>query len=80
MSDPESIRTLLLVGIGVVLVAGVLVARFLTKLAIKGALLVVLALVGVTLWTQRSSLADCARDCSCRVLGQDIEVDGCPDR
>lgn len=78
LSDPEQLRTTILIGLAVLVVVALLVARLLTKLVLKAAILAVLAIVGVALWTQRSSLADCAEDCSCRVFGRDLEVDGCP--
>ena len=78
--DADALRTGALVVLAVVVVLGVLVARFVQKMVVKVVLLGVLVGVGVLVWAERIELGDCARTCDCRLLGRDVEVPRCLDR
>jgi hypothetical protein len=59
---------------GLLVVAGLVIARFVQRLL---TMMLGLALVGgllVALWVQRSDLQDCQATCSCRLFGQDVQV------
>jgi hypothetical protein len=62
---------LVLLGVGLLLILR-LVKAVVMKV-IWSALIIVLALL---IWSQRTVLEECRQTCSCRVLGQDIEVSG----
>lgn len=72
--DAEKLRWLLLAPIGLVTAGLYLVLRFVRKLLTRGALVVVLVGLGVSLWLQRADLADCAQDCSCSLFGRAVQV------
>ncbi len=72
--DPDQLRTIVILVILAILVLMFLVARFVQKLVIKGAVLAVLAGLAVGLWVQRGDLADCAETCECSLFGMDVEV------
>lgn len=72
--DTEKLRWLLLAPIGLVTAGLYLVLRFVRKLLTRGALVVVLVGLGVSLWLQRADLADCAQDCSCSLFGRAVQV------
>ena len=77
--DPSDLRTIALVGIGVVVVLWLLVLRMVQKMVLKVVFLGALAGVGVYLWSQRSALDDCRATCACTFAGFDVDVPGCPD-
>lgn len=72
--DTEKLRWLLLAPIGLVTAGLYLVLRFVRKMLTRGALVVVLIGLGVSLWLQRADLADCAQDCSCSLFGRAVQV------
>ncbi|MDH4169381.1 MAG: hypothetical protein OEW42_07300 [Acidimicrobiia bacterium] len=72
--DVDTLRWLIPVLLLLLLVGMVLVARFVTKMAVKASLLTVMALIGVSLWVQRADLADCADTCKCRIYGQEVDI------
>jgi hypothetical protein len=72
--NPDNARTItLVIGIGA-LVLIVLVLRFVQKVVTKVAMTALLALIGFGAWYYRADLADCAKTCECRILGQDIKI------
>ena len=73
-ADPETLRWIILVVIAVVVYAMYAVVRFVQAAMLKLVLFVVLAGVGLSLWVQRTDLADCAQTCTCRLYGQDVEI------
>lgn len=71
---PENARTIaLVVGIAAIVLI-VFVLRFVQKLMMKIIVTVLLALIGLGAWYERADLEDCARTCSCRIFGQDINI------
>lgn len=72
--DTETLRWLLLAPIALVVAGLYLVVRFVGKLLMKVALVVVLVGLGASLWLQRADLADCAKDCSCTLFGQAVQI------
>lgn len=53
-----------------------LITRFVQKMALKLALLVVCVGLGVGVWVQRANLSDCATTCSCKVFGVKVKISG----
>ncbi len=72
--DPDLLQWIILVVIAVLLYLLYVVMRFVQRAVLKGALFVLLAGVGVSLWVQRTDLENCARTCECSLYGQDVEV------
>jgi hypothetical protein len=72
--DPELLQWIILVVIAVLLYLMYVVVRFVQRTVLKLVLFALLAGVGVSLWVQRTDLADCARTCECRLYGQTVEV------
>lgn len=73
-ADVDNLRTILLVGLVVVVVLMAMVVRFVQKVMLKLTLLGVLAIVVAFGWWQRADLSDCVKTCSCRVLWQDVKI------
>lgn len=72
--DPETLRWLLLLPIGLVAAGLYLVVRFVGKFLARIALVVVLAGLGVSLWMQRAALADCVETCECTMFGRAVQI------
>jgi hypothetical protein len=81
--DADTLQGLTLGTIVVLALAALLVLRFVAKAVTRVVLVVVLALVGLGLWSQRATLADCserARSTSttgpvtCEFLGAEVQV------
>lgn len=72
--DPDTLRWLILVAIGVTLVGMFLVVRFIQKLVTKTLVFAALAGLGLSLWVQREDLQDCVDTCSCSLYGQEVEM------
>lgn len=51
-----------------------IVARFVQKILVKLVLLALFGGIGVVAWIERADLADCAKTCDCRLLGQEVEI------
>jgi hypothetical protein len=81
--DGDTVKGALLGLIFVCGIAIVLVLRTVKKQTTRFVLIGALALLGVGLYFQRTRLDDCADQCTCRVLGQDVDVSGpgaiCPE-
>jgi hypothetical protein len=81
--DGDTVKAVLLGLIFVCGIAIVLVLRTVRKQSTRFLLIGVLFVLGVGLYFQRDRLDDCADQCTCRVLGQDVDVSGsgafCPD-
>ena len=72
----SNLRTLA-VGVLIALAAlSFIVTRFVQKMALKLALLVVCIGLGAAVFVQRSNLSDCATTCSCKVFGVKVKVSG----
>ncbi len=71
---PDRLRWIIPLLTVLLLLAAFWVVRFVTKLAIKAAILGVLALFVFTLWIQRGDLADCAKNCECSLYGIDVDI------
>jgi hypothetical protein len=72
--NPDDARNLMVaIGVGA-LVLIVVVVRFVQKLVMKALLLGLLVVVGGLAWYSRADLADCAKTCDCRILGQDVKI------
>lgn len=52
------------------------VTRFVQKMALKLALLVICVGLGAAVFVQRSNLSDCATTCSCKVFGMKVKISG----
>jgi hypothetical protein len=78
--DPDALRTIALVAIGLLVVLGLLVVRLFQKVVLRVVLLGLLAGLGVFVWAQRAQLADCGCGATCRVAGVDVQVPDCPPR
>jgi len=67
----------LAVGILIALAAmSFIVTRFVQKMAVKLALLVICVGLGAAVFVQRSNLSDCATTCNCKVFGVKVKVSG----
>ena len=72
--DPESLRWVILVVVGLVFYLVFLVVRFTQRLLLKVVFLAGLAALGAALWWQREDLKTCAQTCDCSVFGQTVEI------
>lgn len=72
--DTDTLRWLLLAPIGLVAAGLYLVVRFVGRLLMKVALVVVLVGLGTLTWFQRADLADCAETCSCTLFGRTVQI------
>jgi hypothetical protein len=81
--NDDTVRNGLLVLMFVCGVALIIVLRTVAKQSTRFLLVGLLAGLGVLLYLQRERLDDCADQCTCRILGQDVDIDGagalCPD-
>jgi hypothetical protein len=75
--DPDTLRAVSLGGIGVAVLAGLLVLRLVQRAVVRVVLLGVLVGLGAYLWSQRAALSDCVPECSCHFAGFDVDVPGC---
>jgi len=55
----------------------VVVLRFVQKVAMRLALLVAIAVVGLLVYVNRAPLRSCARDCECELAGREVTVPFC---
>ncbi len=62
---------------GTLIVLTVLVLRLVQKAAVRLALLVLIAIVGVFVYVNRAPLRACARTCECEIGGRHITVPTC---
>lgn len=62
---------------GTLIVLTVLVVRLVQKAAVRLALLVLIAIVGVFVYVNRAPLRACARTCECEIGGRHISVPTC---
>ncbi|GEM_PF-948666 len=72
--DADRLQWLTLAAMAALVVAGLVVARFVQRIL---TMVVGLALVGgllAAIWFERSDLQSCQETCSCRLFGQDVEV------
>ena len=76
--DPDALRTVALVTLGVLAVLGFVVLRFVQKMVLRVVLLGALAGLGLFAWYERTELKDCVPDCACSFFGYDVQVPGCP--
>jgi hypothetical protein len=72
--DPDTLRTVALVTIAVLVVVAFLVMRAIQKMVLKVIFLGILAGIGVFVWYERAELADCRPGTTCRVAGFDVQV------
>ena len=72
--DPDTLRWLALAALFILAVVMILVARFVQKMVIRVGILLLLAALGGLIWYQRAELSDCAQDCTCTLLGFDVQV------
>ena len=72
--DPSFLRAAAIVAIVAIVVLLVLAARMIRRLVLRSLVVVVLAALAVSLWSQRVSLADCAAECSCSLFGQVVQI------
>ncbi len=55
----------------------VVVIRFVQKAVMRAALLLLIAIAGSLVYTQRAPLRTCAKTCECQIAGRDITVPTC---
>ena len=72
--DAETLRWIILVVLAGLVVGMYLVIRFVRKAATRVLILALIGVVGVALFVQRDSLADCVDTCACTLFGQDVEI------
>lgn len=72
--DAETLRWIILVVLTGMVVAMYMIIRFVQKAATRMLMLVLLCGMGLALFVQRESLADCVETCSCTLFGQDVEI------
>ena len=72
--DADTLRWIILVVIGAIVVAMYFVIRFVQKITTRVAFLGLLAVIGIALFVGRENLADCVDTCSCSLLGMDVEI------
>ena len=81
--DGDTVKGALLSLMFVCGIAIILVLRTVKKQTTRFLLIGILLVLGVGLYIQRHRLDDCADQCTCRILGQDVDVSGsgafCPD-
>ncbi len=77
MPDSDTIRTAALVLVLVALIGAMAVSYIVKKAVVRLVLILVLFVMGASMWLLREQLNDCARTCNCRLLAQDIEVPKC---
>lgn len=62
---------------GTLLVLIVVVLRFVQQMAMRAALLLAIGLVALLIYVNRAPLRACARDCECKLAGQEVTVPFC---
>ena len=77
MPDADALRWILAVVIVLLLVAAYVIFRLVVKPAVKTGMLASIGVLLLAAWLLRGQLGSCASTCSCRILGQDIEVPAC---
>jgi len=73
-ANADNLRWITLGVIVGMIVLMLLVLRFIQKLVLKGTLFGIFAIVGLIAWVERADLADCARTCSCSIVGFDVKI------
>ncbi len=72
--DANTLQWLILGAIAVLVVAMLMIIRFIQKLVTKTALLAVVLGLGWSLWAQRADLGDCLQTCECSLYGKEVRV------
>lgn len=80
--DADNLRTILLLVVVGMLVFAYLVAKLVHDVVVKSVVLVVVAIAGFVIWSQRADLGDCISndDCSCSIFGLDVQLPSAADR
>ena len=72
--SPEIIENL---GIVVLVVLGILlflVLRFISKLLVKFAFIVIIFALAFGVWSERADLSECINTCDCKIFGQKLHI------
>ena len=72
--DAETLRWIILVVLTGLVVAMYMIIRFVRQATTRALMLVLVCVVGLALFVQRESLAECVETCSCTLFGQDVEI------
>ncbi|HAB58071.1 MAG: hypothetical protein CL433_12825 [Acidimicrobiaceae bacterium] len=72
--DAERLEWIILAVIAGLLVSVYVVISFVRKVVTKFLLLLVIAGLGVSLWTQRADLRTCAETCQCTLYGESVAL------
>ena len=76
--SPDTLRTIGLVVLVVLLLGTFLVLRFVQRMVLKVVLVGLFVGLGVFVWWERADLHDCVKTCACSVAGLDVQVPDCP--
>lgn len=72
--DPETLRTVALVVLAVLVLAALWVLRTVQKAMTRLLLLGLCVVLGIGVWFQRDELDECRRTCECQLFFQDVRV------
>ncbi|MGE0880582.1 MAG: hypothetical protein AB7L13_23195 [Acidimicrobiia bacterium] len=72
--NSENIRTIAVVVFTLAVVGAILIARFVQKVTMKIAGIVLMLAIGLIFWNERAHLGECAKTGSCKMLGFDVKV------
>ena len=76
--DPDTLRTIGIGALVVIVLVAFVVLRFVRKMVLKVVFLGLLAGIGVFVWWERDNLRTCVPTCSCSVAGLTVQVPDCP--
>ena len=72
--DPDTLRSITIVVLAVVVLCIFLTLRFVRKVVVRLVLVVVLVALGAAVWVQREDLRLCRSAGSCTFFGQEVQV------
>ncbi|MCP3853793.1 MAG: hypothetical protein GY713_05705 [Actinomycetia bacterium] len=77
--SPDLLRWLMLGFVAVVLAGMYFAIRIIQKVVLRIGLVLFLGIVVLVAWNERADLEGCAQNCSCELLGREVQVPACRD-
>ena len=72
--SPEISKNLSIVALVLLGILLLLVLRFISKVILKFAFIVIIAALALGVWSEKSELSGCINTCDCEIFGQKLQI------
>jgi len=72
--SPEISENLSIVALVILGILLLLVLRFISKVILKFAFIVIIAALALGVWSEKSELSGCINTCDCEIFGQKLQI------